>query len=657
MQKTDMHRMQQNTLNTKANHINSDDIVSSFAVKLNLKQNKPKFPDFESLNLYRVNLKPLKTIRDRLIKTNKKTKKIKRPRSFKIKVITYNTCEDDSDIRTTSKIFQPNAYYYYYNNNHYNQYDHIFKPSSKECSPFQNYKESFEEKEFSNQNDFNPLQFNYSNSSSSNFPNFSIPYQNNYEELYTNPISQTYMMNLNQPPFNSSHTGFESPIMTNPIDNMYPLNFNGYMNNNQYSNPYMNFSHNMNPMSSYNNNYLMNTFDNPQPLLMNSGFQGQIYNQNNMKQNFQSIRELITHLNLLEINNPLDLFVFSKVDIIVKEAQNSKLLQEEIKKRIICNNINIDIYFNYLKPKFIKLCFEQFGNYLIQDLIEISNVFMMREILNIIRTDFMNLAFSPYGSRVLQKLIGFSKTSDMVNEISFLINQNFLDFTKNQNSIFIIVAFVKTFPTKYCRFIYREFNNNCLKIASNQHGCCLLQKCLTISPKNKYEDVLIENLLENLNKLLINSKSNYVIQSILNNKAKFEKFQVTIIDFILNNVDSLSKKKYSANFIEKLLVNDQEFANKLLTTIFKKNLIETMLFNQYGHYIIQKLLKVIPEPYINSLVQKIGALLPKLESTHHGSKLVSKLVSENSKLGSFLDRTSPEEKYNESQQNKSNSTN
>lgn len=442
-----------------------------------------------------------------------------------------------------------------------------------------------------------------------------IPYHPN-----TNPLFQNHGINPNL----QFHQNF--------------MNVN-YMNPNPYPNPYS-YRNPIQPQSQYiqyNNSYF-NTVN----------YNNANYYNLQQKIQFPRIKDMILNLSLNTYNNEIDIFVFNNIKEIVKEAQNSILLQNKIKSLISSNSLNPYVYYFYLKPNIEILSFNKYGTYLVQILIEISNSNLLQEIFQILKSDFCNQAFSTYGSQVLQKFLDCCNSSKIAIEISAMIEKNFLDYAKNNNSIFIIFSYFKNFPPEYCKTLYQKFSENCIRIGSNQNGSCLIQKVLSINQANFYEESFVEVLLQNCVKLLTNSHGNYIIQYILQNRAKFDKYSKPIIDIVQLNFLYLSRKKHSANFIEKMIKEIPEFAKTILKIILRTNCLEAILLDQYGIYIVQKLMNVTVEPYATPLINKVKEILPKVVKSNVGPNLVKKLMLGNTPLNYSLEKMFSHESHNDS---------
>jgi len=124
------------------------------------------------------------------------------------------------------------------------------------------------------------------------------------------------------------------------------------------------------------------------------------------------------------------------------------------------------------------LCLDPFGNYLIQKLIEFLDDDKVLEVLNIIGNNFCELGLSPHGTRVIQKLIENLRNEDIMKFFNEKLEQNIIELSKDVNGNHIIQKYLYTIKYPYNQFVYDILTSNLFEIATDKHGCCVLQKAL-----------------------------------------------------------------------------------------------------------------------------------------------------------------------------------
>lgn len=95
--------------------------------------------------------------------------------------------------------------------------------------------------------------------------------------------------------------------------------------------------------------------------------------------------------------------------------------------------------------------------------------------------------------------------------------------------------------------IYRTVILNCAKIATDKHGCCVIQKILNFK-NSTIQRALVNVSLASLSQLINDQFGNYVVQQIL----KYNDNEITfkVAEFICENLAYYCKQKISSNVVE-----------------------------------------------------------------------------------------------------------
>jgi len=174
-------------------------------------------------------------------------------------------------------------------------------------------------------------------------------------------------------------------------------------------------------------------------------------------------------------------------------------------------------------------------------------------------------------------------------------------------------------------FIYDILIKNYVKVATDKHGCCVLQKCIEVSSQ-KYKSKIIDLIVKNTPNFITDQYGNYVIQYIISmNNHEINK---RITEYFIHSIGSLGKQKFSSNVIEKVFdFSDEPTKETMVKELARPEIIETLLFDMYGNYVIQKALSVAKQPFFDQYIQTIVPLIDKLRGVPFGTKLYHKLIS------------------------------
>ena len=140
---------------------------------------------------------------------------------------------------------------------------------------------------------------------------------------------------------------------------------------------------------------------------------------------------------------------------------------------------------------------DNFGNYLVQKIIEDVCYERKKEILLIIQQNFLILGVSPHGTRVVQKIIeSVFNFPDLIAIFISVFDANMISLIKDVNGNHIIIKFVNIYKSPVNDFIYRLLNDHIVEISTDKHGCCVIQKC--IEAANNDQQVILIFILREL---------------------------------------------------------------------------------------------------------------------------------------------------------------
>ena len=98
-----------------------------------------------------------------------------------------------------------------------------------------------------------------------------------------------------------------------------------------------------------------------------------------------------------------------------------------------------------------------------------------------------------------------------------------------------------------------------------------------------------------------------------------------------------STQKYSSNIIEKCMdCCDEETKEIIIHKYCEPYIIERLLFDMYGNYVLQKVMSLSKEPVTTKYISIVGPLMKKLNTYSFGVKLYNKLLSSFPALSSYV---------------------
>lgn len=376
-----------------------------------------------------------------------------------------------------------------------------------------------------------------------------------------------------------------------------------------------------------------------------------------------------------------------------------------------------DLIFESVKNYFLNLILDPFGNYLIQKLCEYLTTDQKTAMIKSIYPSVFQISINQYGTRSLQKIIdtvetqehtdmiikGFSRENTSIEQVVTLIN--------DLNGNHVIQKCIFKFQPSNFDFIIDAIVNedNIIKISTHKHGCCVLQKLLSVCTLQQIFKISVK-IIQYLPALINDQFGNYIIQFLFDikeldfyllgetfNKLSQNLCQLSCLKFSSNVVEKYIKKLFSivmnyvsttSNSNEKIdddVVNASMGILLIIADIFMVN-ITSLIRDNYGNYALQTLLdvrnySVVLEHPRNNIVfnnprlanfsheftLKIGnliivtkELLPSIKNTSYAKKIKLKVRAYTELTGvSFEDLSPVKKKGNENtrQHNKHHSRN
>ena len=443
-------------------------------------------------------------------------------------------------------------------------------------------------------------------------------YENNflYESINLGNENENYINNENN---NNFIVVNEKENKNNNINN---INNNNYLNNNININN--NIINNINIKNNINNININNNINN---ININSK------NINNININNDNINQIIKTENEDEnLNTPENKLLLSNLIFLSKEQTSCRYIQQKI-------NENPKLASEYFYPTIISniniLIINQFGNYLIQNILPHLNENQINEIISSISNNFLFICTNFYGTRVIQKLIDFINNEFTMWNLLNNFKMNFPKFVNDINSSHIIFKLLNLKKTYITKFLYELINQNLIEISKHKHGCCSIQKIL--ESDSIYTENIIKNIINNSLDLIIDKYGNYTIQYILQLKGNhLNKFKLMMK--IIPNFNSFAMQKYSSTVLEKCFeLCDENVKTLMYQYIINQSVLKQLLCDKYGNYVIQKAIEKANNKTIKLyLLQLIAPIINEIKKENFGRQLYRKLMIKYPEFQQFI---------------------
>ena len=271
---------------------------------------------------------------------------------------------------------------------------------------------------------------------------------------------------------------------------------------------------------------------------------------------------------------------------------------------------------------------------------------MLRKLSYSEKNNLYEISINPYGTRALQKLLDNLSpfiTEEDLNIIYKFCKGNVYAMIKDINGNHVIQSIIENIKNKdHLSVIYKEMTDNIVNILKTKSGsCCVFQKVLA-NINDKDFDIMINVIIDNLDKLINDENGNFSIQKII--KLNINIYNSKIFNYIQDKIFILSIQKFSSNVIETFLINIPNFKDKIINKIIENNNIINLLSDKYGNYIIQKALSYANIEDFNFMIKIIKNNSKTLKQSSHGKKIYEKLVKNYKQY--FLDEENSENSSN-----------
>ncbi|XP_044478415.1 uncharacterized protein LOC123205513 [Mangifera indica] len=264
---------------------------------------------------------------------------------------------------------------------------------------------------------------------------------------------------------------------------------------------------------------------------------------------------------------------------------------------------DVQTIFNEVIDHVVELMMEQFGNYLVQKLLNVCNEEHRTQIVLMVSKEpgqLVRICLNTYGTRVVQKLIETLKTRQQVSAVKAALRPGFLNLIKDLNGNHVLQRCLQCLSNEDNEFIFDSAARFCVEIATHQHGCCVLQRCIAHSI-GELRDKLITEISNHGLLLAQDPFGNYVVQYII--ELKIPSVAANFLAQFKGRYVHLSKQKFSSHVVEKCLKHFGESRSQIVHELLSVPHFEQLLQDPFANYVIQSALTVTKGPLHAALLE------------------------------------------------------
>ncbi|KAJ4832386.1 hypothetical protein Tsubulata_009522 [Turnera subulata] len=267
---------------------------------------------------------------------------------------------------------------------------------------------------------------------------------------------------------------------------------------------------------------------------------------------------------------------------------------------------DMQLIFSEVINHVVELIINPFGNYLMQKLLDKCTEEQRMQIILILTEEpgqLVRISFDSHGTRVVQKLIETLKTRRQISLVVSALEPGFLSLIKDSNGNHVIQHCLQCLGNDANKFIFVAAAKYCVDIATHQHGCCVLQRCIDHST-GKHRENLVAEISQNGLLLAQDPYGNYVVQFVLD--LKIPSTNACLSSQFEGNYLHLSTQKCGSHVVEKcLLVFKGEGRARIIRELLSAPHFEQLLQDPHANYVVQTALRVSQGLLHNSLVEAI----------------------------------------------------
>ena len=250
-------------------------------------------------------------------------------------------------------------------------------------------------------------------------------------------------------------------------------------------------------------------------------------------------------------------------------------------------------FFQSIIPHICQIMCLEYGNYFFQKLIKKLNIQQKLAIYQIIEPEFLVIATNKCGTHSIQSLMDIIETPFENLALNRLISKNMLLLFTDDNAYHIMMKMILDFPEEKRNILNLYLVTNTEKIIINCNGAFCINKFITNNKNLNLRKLLVENLRNNIKKIIFNKFSCIILLLVL------QTFGIQWGGFIIKEIEqnfiAMSENPISNVFITKVLeyLSDNNIVVlKLLIWSLYKNfvLINYLLSNKNQKKLLNQLI-------------------------------------------------------------------
>lgn len=312
------------------------------------------------------------------------------------------------------------------------------------------------------------------------------------------------------------------------------------------------------------------------------------------------------------------------------DQHGSRFIQQKLET---ANGEEKERIFAEILPNSVQLMKDVFGNYIIQKFFEHGTQHQKTILADRMKGQMLVLSLQTYGCRVVQKALEHvlvDQQASLIREIG----SHVLQCVKDQNGNHVVQKAIERIPLQHIQFIIDAFTGQVHVLATHPYGCRVIQRMLEHCGEGAQRRILDE-LFAAGTALVLNEYGNYVSQHVIEHGREHDRER--LIKMVTAQLLHFSKHKYASNVVEKTIEFGTDAQRKEFLAVFTTvplggvSPLQSLIRDQFGNYVVQKLLARLNGADHDRLVDEIQPQLGLLKRCSYG-KPYSKQITAIEKL-------------------------
>jgi hypothetical protein len=310
--------------------------------------------------------------------------------------------------------------------------------------------------------------------------------------------------------------------------------------------------------------------------------------------------------------------------VMARDRQGSRILQHRLETE---TPTEIAAIFDAIYPHLNELVSDQSANFVVQKLCEVVTPAQQDRLQLFFSRDAVAIIDHPISCRVLQKFI---ETASKVNIVAVfdVMRSKMMDLCLSQNGNHIVQKFIELLPEKVDDVI-GLIREDVVRLALDNCGCRVVQRLFEKYSVDVLES-LVSKVLRSAKDLATNQYGNYVVQNIL--EAKCPAHISILVQQFRGHFYEFSIHKFASNVIEKCIRGARKSEQIVIFSevigeegAYEDNRIATMVGDQFGNYVIQRIIEYGTESQQNAIYAVVYDHYDRLCGITYASYVISKL--------------------------------